>query len=88
MNNKLSGCLPYAIGLLKEATVFDAGFNRISGPIPLSFACLKKIEQLNLAGNLLYGGVPDLVCRLAKFGNLANLSLSGIIKVSITASKL
>ncbi|CAL9151867.1 unnamed protein product [Musa hybrid cultivar] len=55
LNNKLSGCLPYEIGLLSIATV----------------------EQLNLAGNLLYGEVPDVVCRLAKDGNLANLSLSG-----------
>ncbi|CAL9084821.1 unnamed protein product [Musa textilis] len=77
LNNRLSGCLPYEIGFLSIATVFDAGFNQITGPIPWSFGCLLKLEQLNLAGNLLYGEVPDVVCRLAKDGNLANLLLSG-----------
>ncbi|PKA54100.1 Uncharacterized protein AXF42_Ash018110 [Apostasia shenzhenica] len=77
LNNRLSGCLPFEVGLLRASTVFDAGFNQITGPIPCSFACLFKIEQLNLAGNLLYGTVPDVLCRLAQEGNLANLSLSG-----------
>nr|XP_029122172.1 uncharacterized protein At4g06744-like [Elaeis guineensis] len=76
LNNELSGCLPYEVGLLKKATVFDAGTNHITGPIPLSFGCLKKVEQLNLAQNFLYGEVPDVVCRLADVGHLANLSLS------------
>ncbi|XP_008796513.3 uncharacterized protein At4g06744-like [Phoenix dactylifera] len=76
LNNSLSGCLPYQVGLLKKATVFDAGTNQITGPIPLSFGCLLKVEQLNLARNLLYGKVPDVVCRLADYGHLANLSLS------------
>ncbi|URD76698.1 leucine Rich Repeat [Musa troglodytarum] len=77
LNNKLSGCLPYEIGTLSTATVFDVGSNQFTGPIPWSFGCLLQVEQLNLAGNLLYGEVPDVVCRLAKDGNLANLSLSG-----------
>lgn len=76
LNNQLSGCLPFEVGLLRRATVFDAGFNKITGPIPWSLGCLKKVEQLNLAGNLLYGHVPDVVCKLARFGNLVNLSLS------------
>ncbi|MQM10080.1 hypothetical protein Taro_042968 [Colocasia esculenta] len=73
LNNRLSGCLPYEIGFLGKATVFDVGYNLLTGPIPLSFGCLGNVEQLNLAGNLLYGHVPDVVCQL---GNLANLSLS------------
>ncbi|WOK92620.1 hypothetical protein Cni_G01311 [Canna indica] len=77
LNNMLSGCLPYEIGKLGNATVFDAGFNHITGPIPWSFGCLAKVEQLNLAGNLLYGEVPDVVCKLAVDGKLENLSLSG-----------
>ncbi|XP_020111008.1 uncharacterized protein At4g06744-like [Ananas comosus] len=78
LNNQLSGCLPFEIGLLKKATVFDAGTNLLTGPIPLSFGCLKKIEQLNLADNKLYGEVPDVLCRLGipGAGNLMNLSLS------------
>ncbi|CAA7395191.1 unnamed protein product [Spirodela intermedia] len=73
LNNRLSGCLPYEIGLLRRATVFDAGRNSITGPIPLSFGCLKKVEQLNLANNRLFGPVPDSVCQLPR---LLNLSLS------------
>lgn len=73
LNNKLSGCLPYELGLLKEALVVDAGNNQITGPIPFSLGCLEKVEVLNFAGNLLYGMVPEVVCAL---GNLANLSLS------------
>ncbi|XP_050213687.1 uncharacterized protein At4g06744-like isoform X3 [Mercurialis annua] len=56
LNNKLTGCLPYEIGLLKEAIVFDAGNNQLNGPLPLALACLEKVEQLNFAGNLLSVG--------------------------------
>lgn len=73
LNNMLSGCLPYELGFLKEAVVFDAGNNLLTGPIPFSLGCLEKVEVLNFAGNLLYGVVPEVVCAM---GNLANLSLS------------
>ncbi|KAG8065105.1 hypothetical protein GUJ93_ZPchr0004g39097 [Zizania palustris] len=78
LNNKLSGCLPYELGLLAKATVIDAGTNQLTGPIPASFACLHKVEQLNLANNLLYGEVPDALCKLASSwsGSLKNLTLS------------
>lgn len=74
LNNMFSGCIPYEIGYLKEAVVFDAGNNRLTGPIPSSLGCLSKVELVNFAGNLLYGTVPEVVCLLK---NLANLSLSG-----------
>ncbi|THU69918.1 hypothetical protein C4D60_Mb08t19480 [Musa balbisiana] len=86
LGNRLSGCLPYEVGLLKKATVFDAGSNQLTGPIPLSFGCLVKVEQLNLAGNQLCGEVPDVVCRLAKYGNLVNLSLSDNYFTSVAPS--
>ncbi|KAF7830597.1 LRR receptor-like serine/threonine-protein kinase FLS2 [Senna tora] len=73
LNNQLTGCLPYEIGLLEEATVLDAGNNQLTGPLPMSLGCLYKVELLNLAGNLLYGMVPEVVCGLQ---NLVNLSLS------------
>ncbi|KAM3298661.1 hypothetical protein ACQJBY_040249 [Aegilops geniculata] len=76
LNNDLSGCLPYEIGLVEGLTVFDAGGNEIRGPIPLSFGCLADVEELNLARNQLYGHVPDVLCLLAKTGKLTNLSLS------------
>ena len=73
LNNELTGCLPYEIGFLKEAIVFDIGNNQLTGPLPFSLACLEKVEQLNFAGNLLYGMVPEVVCELE---SLANFSLS------------
>ncbi|KAL5559077.1 hypothetical protein UlMin_035288 [Ulmus minor] len=73
LNNELTGCLPYEIGFLKEAVVFDVGNNQLTGPLPLSLSCLEKVELLNFAGNLFYGLVPELVCELQ---NLANFSLS------------
>ncbi|XP_068654860.1 uncharacterized protein At4g06744-like [Aristolochia californica] len=73
LNNQLSGCLPYEIGFLQKATVFDAGGNYLVGPIPISFGCLKKVEQLNLARNMLTGEIPEVVCALP---SLLNLSLS------------
>ncbi|GLT65957.1 hypothetical protein SLA2020_383530 [Shorea laevis] len=73
LNDSLTGCLPYEIGLLKEAVVVDFGNNQLTGPLPLSLACLDKVEELNFAGNLLYGIVPEEVCGLEK---IANLSLS------------
>ena len=74
LNNQLTGCLPYEIGYLEEATVFDAGNNQLTGPLPFSLSCLEKVELLNLAGNLLYGMVPEVVC--ARLSNLVNFSLS------------
>ncbi|KAK9988442.1 hypothetical protein SO802_028681 [Lithocarpus litseifolius] len=73
LGNRLDGCLPYEIGLLIKATVFDVSFNKLSGPIPLSFQCLSKIELLVLAQNQFYGEVPEAVCNLP---NLSNFSLS------------
>lgn len=73
LNNQLTGCLPYELGYLKEARVFDASQNNLTGPLPFSLGCLEKVEQLNFAGNQLYGMVPDVVCKLE---NLVNLSLS------------
>ncbi|CAL5377407.1 unnamed protein product [Camellia sinensis] len=73
LNNQLTGCLPYELGFLRNATVFDAGNNLLTGPLPCSLGCLEKIEQLNFAGNFLYGQVPEAVCAL---GSLVNLSLS------------
>nr|CAD1831780.1 unnamed protein product [Ananas comosus var. bracteatus] len=86
LNNRLTGCLPYEIGLLRNATVFDVGGNLLTGPMPLSFGCLVRLEQLNLAGNLLYGPVPDAVCWLGWVGSLANLSLSENFFTSIGPS--
>ncbi|KAI3664312.1 hypothetical protein L1987_89941 [Smallanthus sonchifolius] len=64
LNNHLTGCLPYQIGLLKKATVFDVERNGFTGSIPHSFQCLKKMEALNLAFNNFYGDVPEAVCSL------------------------
>jgi hypothetical protein len=78
LNNQLSGCLPHELGMLTKAAVIDAGMNQLTGPIPSSFSCLSSVEQLNLAGNRLYGQVPDALCKLAgPAGRLANLTLSG-----------
>ncbi|XP_016186094.1 uncharacterized protein At4g06744, partial [Arachis ipaensis] len=76
LGNNLDGCLPYEIGLLGKATVFDASKNIITGPIPHSFGCLKSIQFLNLASNQLYGPVPEIVCILPGLRNNGNLSLS------------
>ncbi|XP_059297002.1 uncharacterized protein At4g06744-like [Lycium ferocissimum] len=73
LNNQLTGCLPYEIGLLTKATIFDASKNKLTGKIPHSFGCLAKMQILNFAQNQLYGPVPELVCKLS---NLQNLSLS------------
>ncbi|KAE9613622.1 hypothetical protein Lal_00016330 [Lupinus albus] len=76
LGNKFEGCLPYEIGYLKKATVFDVSKNELTGPIPLSFACLEKIQFLNLAHNKFYGSVPEIVCQLPGLRNNGNLSLS------------
>nr|GMC97067.1 Leucine-rich repeat protein [Ipomoea batatas] len=73
LNNKLTGCLPYQIGLLKNSTVFDASINQLTGPIPQSFGCLENLEILNLTSNHLYGAVPESLCKLKA---LEELSLS------------
>lgn len=73
VNNQLTGCLPYEIGYLKEAVVFDVGDNQLTGQLPFSLACLEKVEQLNFANNLLFGMVPEAVCGLP---NLLHFSLS------------
>ncbi|XP_009784047.1 uncharacterized protein At4g06744-like [Nicotiana sylvestris] len=73
LNNLLTGCIPYELGLLKKAIVIDVGYNMLTGPLPCSFGCLESVEQLNFAGNLLYGQVPEVVCSLT---NLVNFTLS------------
>lgn len=72
LNNQLTGCLPYEIGLLNKATLFDVSKNQLTGKIPHSFGCLDRMQILNLAQNQFYGPVPELVCKLS---NLKNLSL-------------
>ncbi|KAI5563831.1 hypothetical protein BDE02_14G018500 [Populus trichocarpa] len=72
-NNQLTGCLPYEVGLLKEAIVFDASNNKLTGPLPVALSCLEKVELLNFTGNQLFGMVPEVVCELEK---LRNFSLS------------
>ncbi|XP_057974046.1 uncharacterized protein At4g06744-like [Malania oleifera] len=64
LNNQLTGCLPYEIGFLNQATVFDVGTNRLTGPIPQSFGCLTSMQLLNLAHNRFYGRIPESLCRL------------------------
>ncbi|KAH7518019.1 uncharacterized protein At4g06744 [Ziziphus jujuba] len=70
LRNNLSGCLPYEIGYLKKAILFDASHNQLTGPIPHSFACLSKMEQLNFANNQLYGKIPESVCKLPSLDKL------------------
>ncbi|RHN62160.1 putative leucine-rich repeat-containing, plant-type, leucine-rich repeat domain, L [Medicago truncatula] len=77
LGNKFEGCLPYEIGYLKKATVFDVSQNSLTGPIPASFGCLEKIQFLNLAHNKFYGTVPESVCVLSGIKNNGNLSLAG-----------
>ncbi|KAI3712265.1 hypothetical protein L1987_70816 [Smallanthus sonchifolius] len=87
LNNKLSGCLPYEIGLLKKATVFDVGKNQLTGPIPHSFQCLKKMEILNLTMNQFYGVVPEAVCSLPELSKLT-LSYNYFTQVGPECRKL
>lgn len=87
MNNKLSGCLPYEVGFLKELQVFDVGSNLLTGPLPRSLACLEKIELLNFANNLFYWEIPEEVCALVKLGNLS-LSDNFFTKVGPVCRKL
>ncbi|CAK9161431.1 unnamed protein product [Ilex paraguariensis] len=71
LNNQLSGCLPYEIGLLRKATVFDASKNSLTGPIPHSFGCLVRMEEMNLSYNQFYGPVPEMLCKLMNLDQLA-----------------
>ncbi|KAK1414510.1 hypothetical protein QVD17_30256 [Tagetes erecta] len=87
LNNRLTGCLPYEIGLLKKATVFDVRTNLLTGPIPHSFQCLKKMEILNLGRNQFYGVVPEAVCGLAELSNFT-LSYNYFTQVGPQCRKL
>ncbi|KAJ1388374.1 Leucine-rich repeat-containing N-terminal, plant-type [Sesbania bispinosa] len=76
LGNYFEGCLPFEIGYLKKATVFDVSRNWLTGPIPHSFACLQSIQYLNLERNQFYGTVPEMVCQLPGLRNNGNLSLA------------
>lgn len=76
LGNSFEGCLPFEIGYLENAVVFDVSRNRLTGPIPLSFACLESIRYLNLEHNQFYGAIPEMVCRLPGLRNKGNLSLA------------
>ncbi|CAL9117805.1 unnamed protein product [Musa textilis] len=73
LNNKLTGCIPQAVGLLDDIEVLDLSFNSLTGHVPSSLSCLSDIEVLNVAHNQLSGDLPDLVCDLK---SLLNLSVS------------
>ncbi|RZR94035.1 hypothetical protein BHM03_00022637 [Ensete ventricosum] len=68
-NNGLVGCLPTEIGLLGNATVFDASWNSLMGMLPTSFAGLSKADQLDLSHNVLTGVVPKKLCELPSLDN-------------------
>jgi len=68
--NQLSGSLPYEIGLLKKARVFDVQKNSLTGPLPRSIACMWDLQILILAQNKFCGQVPKMVCKLPKIQNL------------------
>lgn len=70
LDNQLSGCLPYEIGLLKKTRLFDASFNQLTGPIPHSFGCLEKLNIMNISNNQLYGEVPESLCKLGDLEKL------------------
>lgn len=70
LDNQLSGCLPYEIGLLKNIRLFDASFNQLTGPIPYSFGCLDKLKIMNISNNHLYGEVPESLCKLGDLEKL------------------
>ncbi|KAL3344529.1 hypothetical protein AABB24_023789, partial [Solanum stoloniferum] len=69
-NNQLTGCLPYEIGMLKLASVFDASKNKLTGPIPQSFGCLQQMEVMDLSYNQLYGEVPETLCKISSLEEL------------------
>ncbi|TMW94920.1 hypothetical protein EJD97_009609 [Solanum chilense] len=69
-NNQLTGCLPYEIGMLKLASVFDASKNKLTGPIPQSFGCLVQMEVMDLSYNQLYGEVPETLCNISSLEEL------------------
>ncbi|XP_065848102.1 uncharacterized protein At4g06744-like [Euphorbia lathyris] len=73
LGNRMNGCLPYEIGYLRKATVFDVGSNLFTGQIPQSFGCMAKLQLLNMAHNKLYGPIPEVLCRLP---NAFNFTLS------------
>lgn len=70
LDNEFTGYLPYEIGLLRKARVFDVEGNNLTGPIPHSFACLGDMQYLIMARNKFYGPVPESVCTLPKLVNL------------------
>ncbi|KAG5122921.1 hypothetical protein AAZX31_11G000600 [Glycine max] len=76
LGNHFQGCLPFQIGYLVKATVFDVSKNSLTGPIPHSFACLASIQFLNLEHNQFYGEVPEMLCQLPGLRNNGSLSLS------------
>ncbi|XP_057963677.1 uncharacterized protein At4g06744-like [Malania oleifera] len=87
LNNLLTGCIPYEVGFLKIATVFDAGNNLLTGPLPYSLGCMEKAEVLNFAGNQMYGQVPEVICRLPSLRNFS-LSSNYFTKVGSVCKKL
>ncbi|KAG6421679.1 hypothetical protein SASPL_118236 [Salvia splendens] len=87
LGNRLTGTLPYEIGLLEKATLFDASVNKITGQIPHSFGCLKSIKYLNMSMNQLCGPVPEPLCRLPRLVKLT-LSDNFITQVGPACRKL
>ncbi|KAL8239821.1 hypothetical protein R6Q59_016388 [Mikania micrantha] len=65
-SNKLTGEIPWELGMLTHILSLNLSHNKLSGPIPVSFSNLSQIESLDLSSNSLSGKVPSELLQLTK----------------------
>ncbi|KAL8239836.1 hypothetical protein R6Q59_016403 [Mikania micrantha] len=78
-SNKLTGEIPWELGMLTHILALNLSHNKLSGPIPVSFSNLSQIESLDLSSNSLSGKVPSELLQLTKLEvfDLSYNNLSG-----------
>ncbi|XP_031281950.1 receptor-like protein 1 [Pistacia vera] len=77
--NKLTGEIPYQIGLLTRIHTLNLSHNNLTGSIPMTFSHLQQIESLDLSYNNLNGKIPPQLVGLytLSFFSVAYNNLSG-----------
>ncbi|KAL6897759.1 hypothetical protein ACP4OV_006718 [Aristida adscensionis] len=76
-NNRLSGDIPYEIGMLTGLKSLDLCNNQITGVIPASIGNLKGLKSLVLSYNIISGSIPSALWELTSLESLS-LATNGI----------
>eukprot|EP00271_Cylindrocystis_brebissonii_P018360 TRINITY_DN514_c0_g1_i7.p1 TRINITY_DN514_c0_g1~~TRINITY_DN514_c0_g1_i7.p1 ORF type:complete len:1469 (-),score=218.59 TRINITY_DN514_c0_g1_i7:1022-5428(-) len=87
-SNYYTGDLPTVFFSLSTLVTLDLSYNSFTGDLSkVSFAALPKLTSLSLAGNNVFGSVPDTIGAMTNLQSLdlSNADLNGTISASLSS---